>query len=331
MDPCRIADRQSVWIALSAAAGLILALLVLQRSATWRWVKAFNAGRDALNLQLYPEADRLLRQALAASQHPSHQAATRVALGEVLHRLGRLTEAEPHLREAAQSLEQCFPEGHFEIPRAYSLRGELELDRGNYADAQRCFQHALAEDEKTGNEARTLFTMQRLVEALLRQGNQSRALHVVQECSDRETRFMRNLAEREGGGQYIMMSLPDLRFCQGEWEDARRLYREKVDHFERLTGSVPGIDLGQYQWRLAAAAEQSGDGTMAATMSRRAVETYRRQFTEDHPRVGVSLARLAGVLARQGDARQAELALTEARDLLERHGLAGHPELMAAR
>lgn len=141
---------------------------------------------------------------------------------------------------------------------------------------------------------------------------------------------MRGLAEREGGGQYIMMSLPDLRFCQGEWEDARRLYREKVEHFERLTGSAAGIDLGQYQWRLAAAAERAGDGATAATMCRRAVETYRREFAGDHPRVGVGLARLAGVLARQGEARQAEEALAEARGLLERHGLAGHPELIAA-
>lgn len=316
-------------IGLSILAGLVVALLVFLQSSTWRWVKAFNAGRDAIRLQLYPEAEALLQQALAASPHKSHQAATRIALGEALHRLGRLAEAEPHLREAAAMMEECFPDGHFEIGRAHALRGELELDRGHYADAQRCFQHALAGDAQTGNEARSLFTLQRLAEALLRQGNQSRALSIVEECSERETRFMRGLAEREGGsGDYIMMSLPDLRFCQGEWEDAQRLYREKVEHFERLVGSaLTGIDLGQYQLRLAVAAEQTGDASTAVTMCRRAAETYRREFSGDHPRVGVSLARLAGVLARQGDTRQAQMVREEARDLLERHGLAEHPEL----
>jgi hypothetical protein len=117
------------------------------------------------------------------------------------------------------------------------------------------------------------------------------------------------------------MSLPDLRFCQGEWDDARRLYQEKVEHFERLTS--PGIDVGHYQLRLAASLEQSGDAATAATYYRRAAETYRRAFCDDHPRVGVSLARLAGALDRAGDNAQAE----SARDLLDRHGLAGHPEL----
>ena len=325
-----MADRRPVLIGLAIFAGLVVALLVFRQSATWRWVQAFTAGRDAIKLQHYLEAERVLRQALNLSQHPSHQAATRVALGEVLHRLGRLAEAEPHLRESTKMLEECHPEGHFEIARAYSLRGELELDRGQYAGAQRCFQHALAEDEKIANEARMLFTMQRLTEALLRQGNQNRALDVVEQCSALEDRFMRKLAEREGGGHFIMMTLPDLRFCQGEWADACRLYREKVEHFERLTGDVPGIDVGQYQLRLAAASEQTGDAATAAVMCRRAAETYRRAFTDDHPRVGISLARLAGVLSRQGDTRQAESALAEARDMLGRHGLAEHPELAAA-
>jgi len=313
-------------IVVAILAGLVMAVLVFRQSAAWRWVKAFNAGRQALQQQRLPLAEQLFRQALAISDHPPRQGATRVALGEVLHRLGRFAEADRALREGLPMLEQCFPDGHFEIGRAHCLLGELELDRGDYAEAQRCFQRALAEDERTGNTARRLFTLQRLTEALLRQGNQARALDVVEQAMALEREFMSTVT----AGQerpYILMSLPDLRFCQGEWEDARRLYQEKVEHFERLT--APGIDVGHYQLRLAAALEQMGNSAAAAGVYRRAAETYRREFSDGHPRVGVSLARLAGALERAGQAPEARAAREEAVDLLDRQGLGEHPELAA--
>jgi tetratricopeptide (TPR) repeat protein len=309
-------------IAIAIVAGLGAAVLVFRRSPAWRWTQLFHSARKAIEHQLYPQAEQLLRHATAATQNAPRLAATRVALGEVLHRLGRLPEADRHLRESIPALEACFPAGHFEIGRAYALRGELELDRGDYAEAQRCFQHALAEDERTGNQARRLFTLQRLSEALLRQGNQPRALDIVEQCMSLEREFMNRVND---GRQYILMSLPDLRFCQGEWEDARRLYQEKVEYFERLT--APGIDVGHYQWRLAASLEHAGDHAGAAAFYRRSAETYRRSFCEDHPRVGVSLARLAVALDRAGEDDKARATRQEARDLLDRHGLAEHPEL----
>lgn len=310
--------------ALAIVAGLVAAVLVFQQSTAWRWLRLFRRARWAIEQRRYREAEGLLLDALRLSNHPTRQAAAFVALGETMHRLGRFPEADRYLRSALAAMEAIFPDGHFEIGRAFALRGELEIDQGDYAEAQRCFQHALAEDERLGNQARRLFTLQRLGEVVWRQGNEARALALAERCLSLERDFMNEVSPRLGR-QYILMSLPDVRFCQGEWDDARRLYQEKVEHFERF--AAPGIDVGHYQWRLAAALEKVGDGAGAARFYRRSAETYRRSFCADHPRVGVSLARLALALERAGEQDEARIAWREAEELLGRHGLGEHPEL----
>jgi len=311
-----------MWYAVTV--GVMLALMLFVQSAAWRWAKRFRAGRQALDEQSYAKAEEYLRDALRLSDQPGHQAAARAALAESLHRTGQLEEADRLLRRAIELFHDCFPEGHAEIARAYSLRGELCLDQGAYTDAQRCFQHALAEDQRIGNQARMLFTMQRLTEALLRQGNQPRALTIAEDCAVLEKVFMTEVA---GDDAYIAMSLPGLRFCRGEWDDARRLYREKVTYFERLRKPLPGVDVGQYQLRLAAASESAGDMNDAARFYQQAAETYKRDYVADHPRVGVALVHLARVLARGGEPQQAEAVFGEARAMLTRRGLQNHPEL----
>jgi tetratricopeptide (TPR) repeat protein len=302
----------------------MFALMLLVRSRAWRWTRAFRAGRNALGERDYAEAEKRLRGALELGGSRGQRAAAQAALAEALYGRGRLDEASSLVKRAIELFADCFPAGHPEIARAYSLHGELCLDRGEYAQAQRCFQHALAEDQRISNQARMLFTMQRLTEALLLQGNQPRALAIAEDCAVLERVFMEDI---ECSEPYVAMSLPGLSFCQGDWETARRLYREKVDFFECFSGDIPGVDTGQYQMRLAAACEGAGDPAEAAGFYQAAAATYQRSLAEDHPRVAIALVRSARLLEQSGDAQQAREVYAEARGIFAQHGLSDHPEL----
>jgi ketosteroid isomerase-like protein len=88
------------------------------------------------------------------------------------------------------------------------------------------------------------------------------------------------------------MMQPDLHFCRGEYEDARRLYREKVDFWASHPACPPLVDLARLETCLAAAEARMGHLAEAVEMYSRAEATLRTEFCESHPKtVAVRAAR----------------------------------------
>lgn len=81
----------------------------------------------------------------------------RIALGRILHRAGRLQEAEAVLRRATRCKEGCREEAFLHL--GYTLVG---LER--YPEAGRCFRHALDIDPKYPEARRALADIEYVIE-----------------------------------------------------------------------------------------------------------------------------------------------------------------------
>jgi hypothetical protein len=91
----------------------------------------------------------------------------------------------------------------------------------------------------------------------------------------------------------ISWSLPDLHFCREQYEDARRLYREKVEFWEKSVTRPDNIDLGHLQMRLAVCEERTGHRDAAIEMYTRAASTFAREWGEEHPKTVAARERKA--------------------------------------
>ena len=103
-----------------------------------------NLAITLLELEAYREARELfLCNALFCRQHPSpmNMAQTREGLGVVYLRLGRLAQAERHLRVAQRLYEQLADKDGLAYVALY--RGQVALGGQKWAQAQRCFQKGI--------------------------------------------------------------------------------------------------------------------------------------------------------------------------------------------
>src|ERR1051326_7241002 len=88
----------------------------------------------------------------------------------------------------------------------------------------------------------------------------------------------------------LSWSMPDLHFCRGQYEDARQIYRRKVEFWEKSVTRPDNIDLGHLQMRLAAAEAHTGHRAEAQEMYTRAEATFAREWCEAHPKVAAARA-----------------------------------------
>jgi len=144
-----------------------------------------------------------------------------------------------------------------------------------------------------------IFDLQRLADSLIRQNRRTEAEEIINQAIQLETRVVHQQMLREGKDpakhHVISWSLPDLRFCREQYDDARRLYREKVEHWEKSVARPDNIDLGHLQMRLAFAEERTGHRAEAVEMYKRAAGTFQREWCEDHPKVLAALAAKAAL------------------------------------
>jgi tetratricopeptide (TPR) repeat protein len=140
-----------------------------------------------------------------------------------------------------------------------------------------------------GNTAGVIFDLQRLGDALLRQGRRDEAEEALDRALVLETQVVAEQMAKQGKNpaehRVISWSLPDLHFCREQYEDARRLYREKVDFWEQSAARPDNVDLGHLQMRLALADLHTGHRAEAREMYARAEKTYEREWGEDHPKI----------------------------------------------
>ena len=198
------------------------------------------------------------------------------------------------MREADDQFRQGFShtraaDTHPEMRPAYLIWGDLCTDQGRHPEAEQHYRTALAGEEQIGNLAGMIFDLQRLGDSLIRQERRDEAEEVINRAIVLETQVVHQQMAREGKnpGQHrvISWSLPDLHFCRQQYEDARRLYREKVEYWEKSVTRPDNINLGHLQMRLAFSEARTGHRAEAIEMYTRAEKTFEREWCEGHLKV----------------------------------------------
>ncbi len=133
-------------ISIVFSAILIVAMSVWGNHMAWN--KLTKAGVAAAQLHHYAEAEKLLLQALKESERSGHQdrrVATSLSnLAETYRLKGDLDRAEPLQRRALQIRQRLFGENFPDVATSLISIGLLKEDQREFAEAEKCYQRALA-------------------------------------------------------------------------------------------------------------------------------------------------------------------------------------------
>ena len=216
------------------------------------------------------------------------QAPIEIEWASLLHRQGRMREAEDLFRQGFSKATVASRREHMVVYLGYLCWGDLCTDEGRHRDAEVHYRQALEGDEKGGNIGGTIFDMLRLADSLVRQERRDEAEEVIHRAIALESRVVHENLVRQGKNpaehSVISMSMPDLHFCRQQYEDARRLYQEKVAFWEKQVTRPDNIDVGHLQMRLALAEARTGHRAEAIEMYTRAESTFQREWCEGHPK-----------------------------------------------
>ncbi len=116
------------------------------------WEKQMIAGGTAKEKGNLPEAEKQLRAALETAkkfQTPDQRTATNLNnLGEVLHLLGRYSEAEQHFGHALGIMEKTHGPNHSGIAMILNNIAGLKSSQGQYAEAEPIYKRAMGISQK---------------------------------------------------------------------------------------------------------------------------------------------------------------------------------------
>jgi tetratricopeptide (TPR) repeat protein len=301
-------------------AGLGLLIVVVFRPTKWRRCAVqIHGAQNALQRRDWPTLRRRLelgRSAAARLKEPKRaHFLGHIALlaARADYREGRFSDCEEHLTEAAGYIERAqFPDRHLQIAEVHRLRGDLCFDAGTTSQAVDCFRDAVASDQTSGNDAMMIFDLQRLSDVLLGERRFDEAKIVIERAVELERKVTVAGLQKDGKDPgtltIVSMSMPDLALAAGDWANAEKLFREKVEHWSKMVTGPDNIDVSRYQFHLAAAQSEQGRHADAVGTLRRACETVQRDFGADHPRMARALEKLARALSAAGD--ESEAAMT---------------------
>jgi tetratricopeptide (TPR) repeat protein len=209
----------------------------------------------------------------------------------ILYRQGQLSEAEDMLRRGLVTARQHFPSETTELVQASLMWGDICADQERHPEAEEHYRKVLEDEERRGNLAGEVFALQRLGDCFLRQGRRDEAEEAIHRAIGIETQVVREQMAATGqdpASPVISMNQPDLHFCRGEYEDARRLYREKVEFWGRQAVRPAAIELGRLQMRLAEAEARTQHAAEAAEMFAAAEATFQYEWCEGHPKAAAA-------------------------------------------
>ena len=232
-------------------------------------------------------------------------------LGDILHTVGRLPEAEAELRGA---LPQLRKPGAAPLALATCLRdlGNVLRDRGEAVDAERCFRESMALFGPDGPQTwRTEIYLSRL---LIAEGRLAEA----------ERLLLNDLAQlrRHYDGDHptageALRELGHLRLAQGNYDEGDARLAEAIALFHRFNDDEHAMfaRIKALQCELALA---RGDAADAAVIARDALARFERLGLAAHPAALDSRRVLGRALIALGDPQAAAAVLSDALRVEER-------------
>jgi tetratricopeptide (TPR) repeat protein len=284
-----------IWIIAAGGAALLILLAVLflnnpvRRAATLsRLALRACQSRDwAAAARFYRESHEAAGK-LGEPLKSRIEAQLEIQWAGVLCRQGKMREAEELFQRGLAKASVGSLREYEVVQQGHLSWGDLCADEGRHTEAEEHYRKALESDERCENAAGTIGDLQRLGDSLIRQERRAEAEEVIERAIALETRTTTEQMEREKrnptGCRFIPLSVPDLHFCRGEYEEARQLYGRNVEFWEKQVTRPGNVDVGHLQMRLAASKARTGHQAEAIEMYARAEATFQREWCEGHPK-----------------------------------------------
>ncbi len=268
-------------------------------------------GYDRLGI--YQEAESLARRALetrrAAGNDPGMPASLNL-LGWIIHERGRSKDALPMLLEAVALRRGLLPGGAFDLSRSLNDVGVVYNALNRYPAAESVLAEALAirRSEKGDGHRSVGITASNLAAAYFFQSKLDSAIQLQQLAV---AALRQSVGPEHQRSTVALGNLAAFKRASGDWAGAERDYRELLDRQDRLQGADHPVT-ARVRLSLGAVLADRGaktrdDGALAEAegLLRTALSSFEARLGGEHPQVGTTLERLAGVLAERGAARAA--------------------------
>ncbi len=265
------------------------------------------------------EAEIDLRKLLASlngrDEQPRLWATAQNNLASVLRDMGRLSEAEVHIRQALEIDKISLGEGHPAYATRLNNLGSVLRDTGRLVEAEALFREALEIDRASlGAEHPTIATRLNNLGSILRDtGRLKEAEALFSEALeiDRKT-----LGSDHPAIANRLSNLGSVLRLSGRVGDAEVLLRQALEIDLRVLGGDHPTVANRLN-SLGALLRDKGDLAEAEVLFSRALEIDRAALGEKHPSVAVTLNNLASVLSAKGNANAAIAHYDEALAILE--------------
>jgi len=314
-----------------------------------RWRQGDSVEAERLHRQALP-----MRQRLFTAPHPDI-AASLSSLGLVLYNQGRYSEAETSHVAAVEMFRKVLPDKHPDLATALNNLALVYGPQGKWSDAEGLFREILAIRQQVlpPAHAHTADTLNNLAWVLQQQpGKQEEAERFHRQALAMRRELWGEHADVVASLNNLALLLRD----RGELDEAREKQTEALAMFRRLnlnhptleakflntlalilgdqenlaeaeklhrealaTGkAAPPDDVAVWLNNIAVVRERRGDLKEAAELHRQALTLRTNVFGPDHPDVAASLAHLARVLLKQGNAVEAQSLAQACLDFWER-------------
>ncbi|MEQ8850172.1 MAG: serine/threonine-protein kinase [Phycisphaerales bacterium] len=242
---------------------------------------------------------------------PGSEASVRSTIGGVYMSLGKLEEAEPHLRRSLELHEQVWGVGSIDAERAERDLAVLLSRTGRGDEAIAIFRDVLARLDRDGRAgtADDAITSIRAGAVLLGQGAYAEAESLLRRAIPI---IERESAERSDALPAALNNLARALSGQGKRAEAEELYIRARDAFaERFGPDHPSVAIASVN--IAAMRYARGDLEGAIESYRDVIRVLQPIMGDEHPQVAVTRHNLAYALYDRGDfkgsLRELELAL----------------------
>ncbi len=216
------------------------------------------------------------------------EAPLEIQLARVLHRQGKLAEAEETLARGLAKAQNLFAANSEMLLAAELLWGDLCSDSARHTEAEAHYRKAVEGDEAAANLPGTIFDLQRLTDCLMRQGRMREAEQVCLQAIGAELRQTRQLAARQGrdldNSVITAISQPKLHFCREQYDEAAGILRTQVENWKTAPHRPDNIDIGEMLIFLALSETRAGQLETAAATYEQAAAQFESDWCAGHPK-----------------------------------------------
>ena len=289
-----------------------------------------EGARDVTVVEVLGRASAQLDTALA--DQPEVRAAALASLGLTYIGLGRLAEAEQHLRRALALQEAALSPNHPDVGDTAANLALALQDQGKFAEADSLFRRVLVVNRAAFGEVNKEYAtaLSNLATFLFARGDTT-DLAEAESLQWRAFEIDRELfGERHRDVAVDLGNLATLRSVRGDDEEAETLYRRALDINRDLLGDRHAATLTDMN-NLGVTLAQLGRHAEAETLLREVLRLRRETLGETHPHVANTLLLLGRIRQMQADPTEAAEHYRAALAILEPRYPEDHPQLRFVR